>query len=163
MTPEEFYSANIASIGPMLRVEQQRRDAAKMQLLTEDDIEIAVLEMMARVEMGDPLESYKFPEGQPNAVDLESQRRRKDKSAQIRQPSPTPETKQVNGVHGNSFKFEIVACENGHILNMGGNKTFIVQNINDLTEIFNTLFFKKVKEEEPKQIEPKPVKKEKVK
>lgn len=106
--------------------ENVRRTKRNLALLTDQEIDDAVGEMMALAKEGQRIRTFKFPD-LPATPPVQAQ------------PS-IPITKK----HKDSFQFEAVVCANGFLLNMnrsGKQESFIFKTEEDLMSIFKQTVF----------------------
>lgn len=122
-TPEKiaFFTAHKDEINTIIIRENSQRKKDKMESLSEEEIDVAIGEIMEFKMAGKSILKYKFA---PGTTPIEVEKVDEPKSVQ------SSDTK----------RFEIVSCENGFMLKKDNTK-FIFKTPKDLMKIFNDILF----------------------
>ena len=128
-----FLRSNKDEISKMVMRENRRRAVRNIPSLSDDEMDIAITEMMSIVADKQRLGAFKFPN---TGVPIEPQKDNPHPQDQ-RQPK-RPQSPN------NSYSFEAVGCANGFLLNVAsakGPKSFIFKTEDDLMVIFRETVF----------------------
>lgn len=126
-TPERiaFFTANKDEMNTIIVRENSQRNKNRMEPLSEEEIDLAIDEIMQHKAAGKSILKYKFAPGTtPKADD----------------PSESREPASIQS--SNSKRFEVLSCENGFVLKFGAT-SFIFRTPKELMKIFDGVLFKK--------------------
>lgn len=147
MTDQQIFTAHKDQIQKKILTENNRRvKLLRVPVLTPDETQVAVTEMIGIIREGGRVAEYKFEDPEP-AIQQQSDT---SKAVGPRQSA------QKLALNGESIKFDIVMCSNGFVLNMDKNgmiQPFIFKTEKELMEIFKESLFEKLKKMKEKKEE----------